>query len=70
MVRDDLEFLIDRGSKLADILESDIRQTEKQQISPGVSLESKPNVGAVSSGRNEHESQAERELLKALQAVR
>ena len=70
LVRDDLEFLIDRGSKLADILETDIRQTEKQQISPGVSLESKPNVDTVSSSRKEHESQAERELLRALQAVR
>ena len=70
LVRDDLEFLIDRGSKLADILESDIRQTEKQQISSGVSLESKPNEGPVSSRRNEQESQAERELLRALQAVR
>ena len=70
MVRDDLEFLIDRGSKLADILESDIRQTEKQQISPGVSSESKPTAGAVSSRLIEYESQAERELLRALQAVR
>ena len=70
MVRDDLEFLIDRGSKLADILETDIRQTEKQQISPGGQLKSKPNVDTVSSSRNEHESQAERELLRALQAVR
>ena len=29
LVRDDLEFLIDRGNKLADILETDIRQTER-----------------------------------------
>ena len=70
LVRDDLNFLIDRGSKLADALELDIRQTERQQISPGVSLESKPNVGAGSAMRNENETQAERELLKALQAVR
>ena len=52
------------------MLELDIRQTERQQISPGVSSESKPNVGAGSSLRNEHETQAERELLRALQAVR
>ena len=70
LVRDDLKFLIDRGSKLADALELDIRQTERQQISPGVSLESKPNVGAGSAMRNENETQAERELLRALQAVR
>ena len=70
LVRDDLEFLIERVSKLADILETEIRQTEKQQNSPGVALESAPNAGAVSSWCNEHESQAERELLRALQAVR
>ena len=70
LVRDDLKFLIDRGSKLADALELDIRQTERQHISPGVSLESKPNVGAGSAMRNENETQAERELLRALQAVR
>lgn len=70
LVRDDLEFLIDRGNKLADILETDIRQTEKQQISPDVSLENKPELGAAASTGNEHKSQAERELLRALQAVR
>ena len=32
-VRDDLEFLIDRGNRLADILETDIRLTEKQNVS-------------------------------------
>ena len=70
LVRDDLEFLIDRGNKLADILETDIRQTEKQQISLDVSLENKPELGAAASTGNEHKSQAERELLRALQAVR
>lgn len=70
LVRDDLEFLIDRGNKLADILETDIRQTERQQISPGVSLGNNCDGGAVTSKVKEHKSQAERELLRALQAVR
>ena len=70
LVRDDLEFLIDRGKKLADILEKDIRQTEKQQITH-VDLSGNNRVGgAVASKGNEHESQAERELLRALQAVK
>ena len=70
LVRDDLEFLIDRGNKLADILETDIRQTERQQISHGVSLGNNRDGGAVTSQVKEHKSQAERELLRALQAVR
>ncbi len=70
LVRDDLEFLIDRGNKLADILETDIRQTERQQIAPGVSLGSNSDEGVVASKGNEHKTQAERELLRALQAVR
>ncbi|MAI10968.1 MAG: hypothetical protein CBD27_00440 [Rhodospirillaceae bacterium TMED167] len=70
LVRDDLEFLIDRGNKLADILETDIRRTERQQISPGASFGHNCDGGAEAPKVNEDKSQAERELLRALQAVR
>ena len=70
LVRDDLEFLIDRGNKLADILETDIRQTEKQQMSPGISLGNNRDGNAAAFQGDKHRSQAEKELLRALQAVR
>ena len=70
VIRDDLEFLIDRGNKLADILETDIRETEKQKSSIGVSSLGGPNPGPIASRESNAKSQAERELLRALQAVR
>ena len=69
-VRDDLEFLIDRGNRLADILETDIRLTEKQNVSRSESANgnSKPALAPVE--KNPAKTDAERELIRALQAVR
>ena len=69
-VRDDLEFLIDRGNRLADILETDIRLTEKQNVSRSESANgnSKPALTPVE--KNPAKTDAERELIRAPQAVR
>lgn len=68
-LRDDLVFLIDRGGSAADRLEEMIRSARDET---GVG----PRPPAAASGADdlekaaESKSQAERELLKALQAVR
>ncbi len=68
-LRDDLVFLIDRGGSAADRLEEMIRSARDET---GVA----PRPSAAASGAGdlekaaESKSQAERELLKALQAAR
>jgi len=74
-VRDDLEFLIDRGNRLADILETDIRQTEKQKVAVGVSANGNAKAGTDADVAgplkdSPAKTEAERELIRALQAVR
>ena len=69
-VRDDLEFLIDRGNRLADILETDIRLTEKQNVSRGESANGNSKPAFTPVEKNPAKTDAERELIRALQAVR
>ncbi len=68
-LRDDLAFLIDRGSSAADRLEETVRAARKEGVSrprPGL----KKPAEAHGNGEISPKSTAERELLKALQAAR
>lgn len=69
-VRDDLEFLIDRANKIADILEEDIRTTEgRKPPASKIGLDREPANEQIRT-ENPAKNEAERELIKALQAVR
>jgi len=69
-VRDDLEFLIDRANKIADILEEDIRAKEgRKPPSAKIGLDREPANEPIRA-ENPAKNEAERELIKALQAVR
>ena len=70
-IRDDLNYLIERGNRLADVLEKEIRQTEKKKMPENGSRNGNPEtiVGTTARGNSVH-SEAERELIRALQAVR
>lgn len=68
-LRDDLAFLIDRGSSAADRLEETVRAARKEGTSrPRPSL--KKPAADHGNGKISPKSTAERELLKALQAAR
>ncbi len=68
-LRDDLAFLIDRGGSAADRLEETVRAARKEGGSrPRPAL--KKAVAAEGNGKIKPKSEAERELLKALQAAR
>lgn len=62
-VRDDLTYLIDRGNGLADRLEQGVRKARKDD--PAARPAAEPEDPAATA-----RSEAERELLKALQSVR
>ncbi|MEK9679225.1 MAG: DUF6468 domain-containing protein [Rhodospirillaceae bacterium] len=69
-VRDDLEFLIDRANKIADLLEEDIRTTEGwKPPASKIGLDREP-ANEQTRTENTAKNEAERELIKALQAVR
>ncbi|MBT3358847.1 MAG: hypothetical protein HN403_04380 [Rhodospirillales bacterium] len=68
-LRDDLAFLIDRGGSTADRLEEDVRAA-REKSPPG------PRKGKLVKGKKERpsvddsKSDAERELIRALQSAR
>ena len=69
-IREDLLYLIERGNKLADILESDIRR-EETRVSPA-DIPDKIQSKAISTKvlESHAKSEAEQELIRALRAVR
>ena len=69
-IREDLLYLIERGNKLADILESDIRR-EETRVSPA-DIPDKTQSKAISTKvlESHAKSEAEQELIRALRAVR
>lgn len=72
-LHDDLTFLIERGNTVADQLEDKVREARKETgYMPKTMVEGKPEEKAPEDGKKQAEanSDAERELLKALRAVR
>ena len=69
-IREDLVYLIERGNKLADILESDIRSKESRPSLAGNSGNKKPIPAYNKDFESPAKGEAERELIKALKAVR
>ncbi len=68
-LRDDLAFLIDRGTSTADRLEEDVRAAREK--SPPRPRQEKPAKGKKERPRVEDsKSDAERELIRALQSAR
>ena len=68
-LRDDLAFLIDRGGSTADRLEENVR-VARMKAPPGP-REEKPEKGTKNRSREEDvKTDAERELIKALQSAR
>lgn len=68
-LRDDLAFLIDRGGSAADRLEETVRAARIKGGSGPRPAANKP-AAAPGNGKIKPRSEAERELLKALQAAR
>ena len=68
-IRDDLAFLIDRGGSTADRLEADIRDARKQ-APPGPRDDGKGRRDSRSADKEQPKTDAERELIKALQSAR
>jgi hypothetical protein len=68
-IRDDLAFLIDRGGSTADRLEADIRDARKQ-APPGPRDTVKEKRASRPADKEQPKTDAERELIKALQSAR
>ena len=69
-IREDLVYLIERGNKLADILESDIRSRESRPSLASSSGIKKSIAAYTNDSEGTAKVEAERELIKALKAVR
>ena len=69
-IREDLLYLIERGNILADSLESGIRNTETQSSPAGITGSVKTKAVSIKVPESPAKSEAERELIRALRAVR
>ena len=69
-IREDLLYLIERGNKLADILELDIRSKESQSSPARIFGKNQTKAASPKELENQTKGEAERELIKALKAVR
>ena len=69
-IREDLMYLIERGNKLADILESEIRSKESRPSLAGNSGNKKSIAADTNDSEGAAKVEAEQELIKALKAVR
>jgi len=68
-IREDLAFLIDRGGSTADRLEADIRDARKE-APPGPRDKAKGKRENRPADNEQPKTNAERELIKALQSAR
>ena len=69
-IREDLLYLIERGNKLADTLESEIRTEEARATQADNSGNMKTRDVSTKVLENPAKSEAEQELIRALRAVR
>ena len=69
-IREDLLYLMERGEKLADVLESGIRLKEKAPAKEQKFVKKKSLPASVQVVQGPAKGDAERELIKALRAVR
>ena len=69
-IREDLRYLMERGEKLADILEMGIRSKEGQSPVESRTFKGKKNSAPKQDFASPAKGEAERELIKALRAVR
>lgn len=69
-IREDLLYLLERGEKLADLLESGIRSKEKRPVSEGNFVKKKGSASSTQSTQRPTKGEAELKLIKALRAVR
>ena len=69
-IREDLVYLIERGNKLADTLESDIRSRENKSSSAEGTETTSRSAAYTKELESPAKGEAERELIKALKAVR
>ena len=69
-IREDLLYLLERGEKLADLLESGIRSKEKRPATEQKLVEKKNVPNSQQALQRPTKGEAELKLIKALRAVR